>query len=753
MDLHEGTGSQAKSGSHHPLRYMPTLIPSLQNVIVYETKTVMLIVGSDKCHRRYRMLSVNRSKSSALAVFAHDDGHEYSQADVREKVAALRSADPGCRVAAEGYGLVGLVKFGSSFYVDVITGRRHIGTLCGQNVYAQTQSQLLRISPDPQEGAEDKQLRRLYEAIDFSNAQSFFSYGYDVTNTAQRNVKHALLLKPGTCRRSHGLSKCNDKFVWNSSQLQELITCIGDSSSLWVQPIVRGFFAQKLLRTVNSRNIRLTLIARRSRHFAGTRFLRRGINGCGHVANEVETEQVLADASPYPFAPCSSFVQMRGSVPLHWANFSLSSPRPYFYVYKKDGFASSEKHFLSLGEQYAMGTAGKACDAKIYVLNLLRRTETVPRETIIVEAFDRCIDTMQQRGIPVTCENYDFHGERAVEGKDVLQEAALLARKLVDEVMCFSLSAGNVKWQTGVVRTNCSDCLDRTNVMQFMMGREALRCQASKIGLCLSPESYDQIWKVMLEMYTSHGDAIGIQYGGSVAMHRLEVEAQQQTATTAADGTSRGQAEDDDCTEKGGSGSASIFTGSRVILTGTFANAVVAMNRFLANNFRDEEKQRCMNAYLGIKEDVVKGKLAEVDEKDDANVSAWATHPGVAPYMLSRKLRIDYRGAVAQISEPPFPLQLTHFDSMRMHAFNVPCVEGLGEASMEEECVTSKSEVKRNGGIGKKTMTKETLNSIRRDASSNVMILDTKSRMLRAESSASFYSRYIDGATEVQVYI
>ena len=32
----------------------------------------------------------------------------------------------------------------------------------------------------------------------------------------------------------------------------------------------------------------------RSKHFAGTRFRKRGVNNCGYVANDVETEQMLA---------------------------------------------------------------------------------------------------------------------------------------------------------------------------------------------------------------------------------------------------------------------------------------------------------------------------------------------------------------------------------------------------------------------------------------------------------------------------
>lgn len=43
-----------------------------------------------------------------------------------------------------------------------------------------------------------------------------------------------------------------------------------------------------------SRTVYLTVIARRSRHYAGARYLTRGANEQGHVANEVETEQMSA---------------------------------------------------------------------------------------------------------------------------------------------------------------------------------------------------------------------------------------------------------------------------------------------------------------------------------------------------------------------------------------------------------------------------------------------------------------------------
>ncbi|KAF2297208.1 hypothetical protein GH714_019420 [Hevea brasiliensis] len=77
-------------------------------------------------------------------------------------------------------------------------------------------------------------------------------------------------------------------------------------------------------------DFKLTPIARRSRHYAGTRYLKRGVNGNGGVANEVETEQIVFEDVPegYP-VQISSVVQGRGSIPLFWKNddqCSLKNP-------------------------------------------------------------------------------------------------------------------------------------------------------------------------------------------------------------------------------------------------------------------------------------------------------------------------------------------------------------------------------------------------------------------------------------------
>lgn len=42
--------------------------------------------------------------------------------------------------------------------------------------------------------------------------------------------------------------------------------------------------------------------------------------------------------------------------------------------------------------------------------------------------------------------------------------------------------------QTGVLRTNCVDCLDRTNTAQFMVGKCALAYQLYALGMIDKPK-------------------------------------------------------------------------------------------------------------------------------------------------------------------------------------------------------------------------------------------------------------------------
>ncbi|MCL7042701.1 hypothetical protein MKW94_024420, partial [Papaver nudicaule] len=74
-------------------------------------------------------------------------------------------------------------------------------------------------------------------------------------------------------------------------------------------------------------------------------------------------------------------------------------------------------------------------------------------------------------------------------------------------------------FQSGFLRTNCIDCLDRTNVAQYAYGFAALGRQLHAMNLTdkskVNPDS--SIAAALMDMYQSMGDALSQQYGGSAA--------------------------------------------------------------------------------------------------------------------------------------------------------------------------------------------------------------------------------------------
>ena len=166
----------------------------------------------------------------------------------------------------------------------------------------------------------------------------FCSFSYDVTRTVQHNM--------GPSRASDTAAAADegdgrDMFVWNHFALQPLLSTVSAAgpsegsqwpvaADRWVVPIIHGYLQQKTVRLSSGTALTFTVIARRSRVFAGTRYLRRGVDCEGYTANEVESEQVVTlEGGPADAGRRSaSLVQVRGSVPLFWHHTNIFVPSP-----------------------------------------------------------------------------------------------------------------------------------------------------------------------------------------------------------------------------------------------------------------------------------------------------------------------------------------------------------------------------------------------------------------------------------------
>lgn len=80
-------------------------------------------------------------------------------------------------------------------------------------------------------------------------------------------------------------------------------------------------------------SVAMTVMCRRSRMMAGTRFQRRGLSESnrGDVANEVETEVMVTIGNQWgPDSPYAALIIHRGSIPLFWGHDQekISQPKP-----------------------------------------------------------------------------------------------------------------------------------------------------------------------------------------------------------------------------------------------------------------------------------------------------------------------------------------------------------------------------------------------------------------------------------------
>ena len=272
---------------------------------------------------------------------------------------------------------------------------------------------------------------------------------------------------------------------------------------------------------IKSTPLTFVLITRKSRHRAGTRYFARGIDESGNVANFNETEQIvvigdstggLAGGDSSSISSGSkqqvqilSYVQTRGSVPVYWSEVINLRRIPELKVRPVDlALNAAKKHFNEQVKLYGDN----------YLINLVNQSG---REEKVKAAYENVVKelvsspTESKEGSEQTSERFhtieptranklmdhlhyiyfDFHHECGGMKWDRAQ-ALLdnLGDGLYDQGYYHSIEGDTLasnskitKHQSSVMRTNCMDCLDRTNVVQSMLARWTLNRQLMDIGI------------------------------------------------------------------------------------------------------------------------------------------------------------------------------------------------------------------------------------------------------------------------------
>ncbi|KAF9514763.1 hypothetical protein BS47DRAFT_1376435 [Hydnum rufescens UP504] len=319
----------------------------------------------------------------------------------------------------------------------------------------------------------------------------------------------------------------------------------------------------------------IALISRLGWKRAGTRFNTRGVDDDGNCANFVETETMFS-TNEYTF----SYTQVRGSIPrlsllpfllgnCHSRNvptYSILGTTRDTDIQSKDPnyqaqIASQpafDRHFLHLTEEYSA----------VHAINLLSTKEN---EQILSDAYVqhvRAAATAIQSSAPnkVGITNFDFHQSVRVGGHDSVREICRMpgVKEGMEDYSYTTIDHSLneiVTSQKGVFRTNCLDCLDRTNFVQDILSRTTLELYL--FNMRDEWTGYSSLWSNHRELWAENGDALSRIYAGTGALNT------------------------------------SVTRSGKRTLAGVLSDATKSVSRAYINNFQDKSKQTAIDMFLG----------------------------------------------------------------------------------------------------------------------------------------------------------
>ncbi|XP_041022381.1 phosphoinositide phosphatase SAC6 [Juglans microcarpa x Juglans regia] len=442
------------------------------------------------------------------------------------------------------FGVVGMLKLLAGSYLIVITERECIGSYLGHPIFKVSSLKIFPCNHSLENSpAEQKKMETEFSGLlNIAERTSglYFSYDTNLTLSAQRlhDLGDESKLLPLW-------RQAEPRFLWNNYMLELLIDKKLDPFLL---PVVQGSF-HHFQAAIEKDIIEVTLISRRCSRRNGTRMWRRGADSDGYVANFVETEQIIQ------FNGISaSFVQVRGSIPLLWEQIVDLTYKPKFEIVRlEEAPRVVERHFLDLRKKYGA----------VLAVDLVNKHGGEGR---LSEKFANAMQHIVSDDVRYL--HFDFHH---ICGHVHFERLSILYEQISDFLerngyFLLNEKGDKLKEQLGVVRTNCIDCLDRTNVTQSMIGRKMLEFQLRRLGIfgaeetISSHQNFDEKFRIL---WANHGDDISIQYSGTPALKGDFVRYGQRT------------------------------------VQGILKDGWSALTRYYLNNFRDGTKQDAIDLLQG----------------------------------------------------------------------------------------------------------------------------------------------------------
>ena len=415
------------------------------------------------------------------------------------------------------YGCAGAVRLLAGYYLVVLKSCALTGTVRGAPVYKATSFDIVPCAAPAliaslssrQLAKENRYLRLLRASLAHHTKHLFFSPGHDLTRSVQSAAVGS----------AAGWAFADPRFCWNRHPGDTLVSIVGSGDvSPFVTPFVCGSFGVATAQTDVGYTARVTLVARTSVCRVGIRHHCRGSDSKGEVANHVETEQIVEIEGSEPL---SSFVVVRGSVPLRW-----SQPLQDLYwrfrlwVRKPIDDTPLRAHFEALMARHS----------RVTVIDLLRAKGS---EATLRDAFARTVvrcttAKVSDADSDVRYLAFDYHRESAGGHAAAISKLTKITETDAERYGYHVDRSGKCQaTQRGVFRVNCKDCLDRTNLVQAALAERALRAQLRRLrGDSTNPVATDvdgaeeALMAAHRRLWMEHGDKVSAQYSRTPALRR-----------------------------------------------------------------------------------------------------------------------------------------------------------------------------------------------------------------------------------------
>ncbi|XP_012277310.1 synaptojanin-1 [Orussus abietinus] len=394
----------------------------------------------------------------------------------------------------DAYGCLGVLQLNAGentlLYLVLVTGCFSVGKIGETEIFRITQTHFVPMHYT--QGNED----RVSEVRKVLNSGTF----YFSWSAGQQD---ALDITLGVQRRYRSTTTDN-RFFWNRMLHIHLLR-YGVNTSQW---LLKAMCGSVEIRTVyvGHRQARAVVVSRLSCERAGTRFNVRGTNDDGHVANFVETEQAI-----FLDNEVTSFLQTRGSVPLFWEQPGIQVGSHKVKISR--GFEASapafDRHLSTIKKRYGQQV----------IVNLLGSSLIGSKEgeAMLSQLFQSHHTTSRHKDVPHIL--FDYHQEcRGGNTKNLSKLKAKMEKYLEAFSLFYALGNAVIHEQIGTIRTNCLDCLDRTNCVQTFFALEILAKQLALLKLLEKQQMVSRFEEVFRQMWINNGNEVSKIYAGTGAI-------------------------------------------------------------------------------------------------------------------------------------------------------------------------------------------------------------------------------------------